>query len=336
MPSKVNRQWRLIKNPVGTFKESDFRLTEAPIPAPHDGQFLVRNVCTSLDPTFRLWASGKETYFPPMPLGEVFWGLWVGKIEESRNPNFPKGAYAAGLWGLQEYAVSDGKDGAVLIPSGIEPQTWYGVFGHIGMTAYFGLFDIGKPKAGETVVVSGAAGAVGSLAGQMAKIRGCRVVGIAGSQEKCSWIRSELGFDAAINYKTENVSAALKEHCPKGIDVYFDNVGGNVLDAALAHINLRARIALCGMISQYNSDTWSGPSNLMELVYKRAKIEGFLVLDYTERAGEAIGAIAEWLQQGKIKYRVDVVNGFENAITAINKLYDGSNRGKLLVKVSDA
>jgi NADPH-dependent curcumin reductase len=211
-----------------------------------------------------------------------------------------------------------------------------GLFGFIGMTAYFGLLDIGKPKAGETLVVSGAAGAVGSLVGQIGKIKGCRVVGIAGSEEKCRWLKDELGFDAAINYKTESVLKSLQQHCPKGIDVYFENVGGEILDAVLSLINLRARIVLCGLISQYNAtEPVPGPYNFINIVTQRARLEGFIILDYFDRAQEALADLGQWYAQGKIKYRVDAIDGLENAPRAINKLFDGTNQGKLIIKVSE-
>ena len=216
----------------------------------------------------------------------------------------------------------------------IPPTAFMGLFGHIGFTAYFGLLDIGKPQPGETLVVSAAAGAVGSLVGQIGKIKGCRVVGIAGSDDKCRWITEDLGFDAAINYKTESVLRALKTHCPKGIDIYFDNVGGNILDAALALINLRARIPLCGLISQYNAtEPVPGPYNFANILVRRARVEGFIVMDYMNRAQEAVAELSKWLAEGKIKYRVEVVEGLEHAPEALNKLFDGSHSGKLVVKI---
>jgi hypothetical protein len=213
---------------------------------------------------------------------------------------------------------------------------YLGLFGIIGPTAYFGLLDIGQPKAGETLVVSAAAGAVGSLAGQIGKIKGCRVVGIAGSDEKCRWITEELGFDAAINYKTEPVQERLKTHCPDGIDVYFENVGGEILDAVLSLINVRARIVICGLISQYNAkEPVPGPYNFRAILTQRARVEGFIILDYRDRFMEAFEALGRWLAEGKLHYRVDVIDGLENAPRALNKLFDGSNKGKLIVKVSE-
>jgi len=239
------------------------------------------------------------------------------------------------LLGWQEYAITDGTGLGKLPDNPAIPLTAYlGLFGHIGLTAYYGLLDVGQPKAGETLVVSGAAGAVGSLVGQIGKIVGCRVVGIAGSDEKCRWLTEDLGFDAAINYKRENVLEALKRECPDGIDVNFENVGGVILDSVLALINVGARISLCGLISQYNAaERVPGPYNLAMLIVRRARIQGFLVSDYMNRAGEAMTALGRWLMEGKIKYRVDVVEGLEQAPRAVNKLFDGSNQGKLVVKI---
>jgi len=331
----MNRQWRLTARPVGNFKESDFAFTREPVPALNDGEVLVHNQYLSLDPTNRGWANEVDTYLPAVKLGDVMRGGAIGVVEESRNPHFKAGDHVSGLLGWQEYAVSDGT-GLGKLPEipGLPLTAHLGLFGHIGLTAYYGLLDVGKPKAGETLVVTAAAGAVGSLVGQIGKIVGCRVVGIAGSDEKCRWLTEELGFDAAINYKKENVFEALKRECPNGIDVDFENVGGEILDSVLALMNIGARISLCGMISQYNAtERVAGPSNLFMLIVKRARIEGFLVSDYMSRAPEAMTALGRWLMEGKIKYRVDVVDGLEQAPLAVNKLFDGSNQGKLVVKV---
>jgi NADPH-dependent curcumin reductase CurA len=334
MTERINRQWRLAARPVGMFKDSDFQWTQEPVRALNDGEFLVHIEYLSLDPTNRGWAE-RDTYLPAVKLGDVMRGGAIGIVEESRNPNFKTGDHVSGLLGWQEYAISDGTGVAKLPEIPELPLTAHlGLFGHIGLTAYYGLLDVGLPKAGETLVVSGAAGAVGSLVGQIGKIVGCRVVGIAGSDEKCRWLTGELGFDAAINYKTENVLEALKRECPNGIDVAFENVGGQILDSVLALINLGARISLCGMISQYNAtDRPQGPANLFMLIVKRARIQGFLVSDYMARAAEAMSKLGGWYVEGKIKYRVDVVEGLEQTPRAVNKLFDGSNQGKLVVKV---
>jgi NADPH-dependent curcumin reductase CurA len=336
MTAKLNHQWRLIARPVGNFKESDFEWREEAVPELGDGQVLVRNLYLSLDPTNRIWATEMESYLPPVALGDVMRGGTIGIVEESRNAKFPVGTHVQGLLGWQEYAVSDGQGISILPVNPAIPLTAYmGLFSHIGMTAYFGLLDVGKPKAGETLVVSGAAGATGSLVGQIGKIVGCRVVGIAGSDDKCKWLTEELGFDAAINYKTEDVQAGLKKHCPAGIDVYFENVGGKILDAVLTLINLKARIALCGLISTYNAtEPVPGPYNFAAILGRRARIEGFIVLDYMDRAAECFADLGKWLMEGKLKYRVDEVEGLKNAPTAINKLFSGSNTGKLVVKIS--
>ena len=335
MTERMNRQWRLAARPVGMFKDSDFQWTQEPVRELKEGELLVHNEYLSLDPTNRGWANEMDTYLPAVKLGDVMRGGSIGVVEESRNPNFNVGDHVSGLLGWQEYAISDGT-GIGKLPEipGMPLTAHLGLFGHIGLTAYYGLLDVGQPKAGETLVVSAAAGAVGSLVGQIGKIVGCRVVGIAGADEKCRWLTDDLGFDAAINYKQENVFEALKRECPNGIDVYFENVGGEILESVLALINLGARISMCGMISQYNAtDRRAGPSNLFMLIVKRARMQGFLVSDYMSRAGEAMTALGRWYMEGKIKYRVDVVEGLEQTPRAVNKLFDGSNQGKLVVKV---
>ncbi|HLK18119.1 MAG TPA: NADP-dependent oxidoreductase [Bryobacteraceae bacterium] len=331
----VNQQWLTATRPQGQPKQSDFRWNVATLADPADGQFLIRTIYISLDPTNRIWMNGTESYLPPLPLGEVMRGVGIGVVEESRNPNFAKGDIVQGFLGWQKYSLSKG-DGVMKLPKLPVPLTaFFGLLGHIGLTAYFGLLDITNPKPGETLVISTAAGAVGSLVGQIGKIKGLRVVGLTGSGEKCRWIKDDLGFDAAINYKTANVPQALKEACPKGIDIYFDNVGGEILEAVLNQINLHARISVCGMISQYCADRpVPGPSNLANLIIKRAKMEGFLCSDYGPRAEEAFTQLIGWLMAGKIKYKVDVVQGLENAPNALGKLFDGSNAGKLIVQVS--
>jgi len=335
MTERMNRQWRLAARPVGMFKDGDFTWTEEPVPALNDGELLVHNQYLSLDPTNRGWANAVDTYLPAVKLGDVMRGGAIGTVEESRNPSFSVGDHVSGLLGWQEYAVTDGA-GLSKLPNipGVPLTAYLGLFGHIGLTAYYGLLDVCKPKTGETLVVSGAAGAVGSLVGQIGKIAGCRVVGIAGTNEKCRWLTEELGFDAAINYKEENVPEALKRECPKGIDVYFENVGGKILDAVLLLINIGARISVCGLISQYNATgPTPGPYNLAMLIVRRARMQGFLVSDYMNRAQEAMTELGRWLMEGKIKYRVDVVEGLEHTPRAINKLFDGTNQGKLVVKI---
>jgi NADPH-dependent curcumin reductase CurA len=270
-------------------------------------------------------------------IGEVMRGITIGVVEQSHHADFQAGDIVRGILGWQEYALTDGAGLTQLPRDPSLPLTAYmGLFGIIGPTAYFGLLDIGKPKAGETLVVSAAAGAVGSLVGQIGKIKGCRVVGIAGTDEKCRWITEALGFDAAINYKTEPFRERLQKHCPDGIDVYFDNVGGEILDAVLSLINVRARIVICGTISHANvTEPVPGPYNFRSILTQRARVEGFIILDYVDRFQEATEDLGRWLTEGKIQYRVEVVDGLENAPRAINKLFDGSNKGKLIVKVSE-
>ena len=337
MATTVNRKWLLASRPVGLLKKSDFEWREDAVPDLRSGEMLVRNVYLSLDPTNRVWANERESYLPPVQLGEVMRGVTIGVVEESCNDEYQQGDLVQGVLGWQDYAVTDGL-GLTRLPvdARIPLTAHFGVFGHIGLTAYFGLLEIGKPKPGETLVVSTAAGAVGSLVGQIGKIKGCRVVGIAGTDEKCRWVTEELGFDACINYMTEPVLESLQRYCRDGIDVYFDNVGGRILDAALALINLKARVVLCGLISQYNAaEPVPGPFNLANVLVKRARIEGFIVIDYLDRADEAVANLAEWLTAGRLRYRIDVVEGLEQAPAALNTLFDGSNKGKLIVKVSD-
>ncbi len=335
MTTRINHQWRLVARPVGMIKDSDFQWAEEPVPELQENQVLVRSHYLSLDPANRGWMREEGSYMAPIPLGSVMLGGVTGLVEESRHPNFQPGDNVQGFLGWQEYAVADGATLTKLPNNQAIPLTAYlGLFGHIGLTAYFGLLDITHPKEGETLVVSAAAGAVGSLVGQIGKIKGCRAVGIAGSDDKCKWIVDDLGFDAAINYKKEDVREALKKACPKGIDIYFENVGGEILDAVLALINLRARISVCGMISQYNATKPTpGPYNLINILTKRAKMEGFIVTDYMSRAQEAIADLTKWYLEGKLKYRVDVVDGLKSAPSAVNKLFDGSNQGKLIIKI---
>ena len=349
MKSGINRQFRLASRPVGDIKESDFEYREEPIPSPKEGEILVRTIYLSLDPTNRIWMSDMKQYMPAVEIGEVMRGVVVGVVEESKNQDFKQGDLVSGMLGWQDYAIAQGNSGFSLtrLPDPLPcPLTAFlGPLGATGCTAYFGLLDIGQPKEGETVVVSAAAGAVGSIVGQIAKIKGCRVVGITGSDEKCRWLVDELGFDSAINYKTADLESALGKQdataflpqaCPDGIDVYFDNVGGSILDAVLTNINLHARIPLCGLISTYNAtEPVPGPYNYSQILMKRARVQGFIILDYLPRWSEAISDLGQWLNQGKIKYALEVVEGLENAPKAILKLFDGNKKGKLVVKVSE-
>ena len=334
---EVNRQWRIVSRPQGRVKPSDFEWREDPLPEIGDRQILVRIIYLSLDPTNRGWMNPVDTYLPMLPLGAVMRGITIGVVESSRHPGFKAGDIVQGLGGWQEYFVGDASGWTKLarVPD-LPISAYFGAMGHIGFTAYFGLTDIGQPKPGETLVVSAAAGAVGSITGQIGKILGCRVVGIAGSDDKCQWITHDLGFDAAINYRKEDIRAALDRTCPKGIDIDFENVGGEIMDAVLGRLNLFARVIVCGLISQYNATTVvPGPSNFFNILLKRARVQGFIVTDYASRFPEAAAKIMEWLKEGKLQYRLDVVKGLENAPVALNRLFDGANTGKLLVKVSE-
>jgi hypothetical protein len=336
MSQYINRQWRLAARPEGLIKEADFEWREEAVRALRNGEVLVRNIYLSLDPANRGWVSGGPSYVEPVAIGEVMRGLTLGIVESSRRDGFAEGDLVSGTGGWQDYFISDGSDIRILPPSPLPLTAHLGLFGVVGLTAYFGLFDIGQPKDGETLVVSGAAGAVGSLVGQMGKIAGCRVVGIAGTDAKCAWLTETLGFDAAINYKTDNVFRKLHAHCPDGIDVIFENVGGDILDAELAWINNHARVVICGLISGYNAtEKVPGPSNFPMVLIRRARVEGFIVMDFLDRAAEAIEKMGHWHGEGRLQYRVDVYNGLETAPTNINRLFDGSHDGKLVIKVSD-
>lgn len=331
-----NRQWILVKRPVGDIDDETLALRTAPVRELEDGECLVRNLYLSLDPTNRIWMSDREQYLPPVAIGDVMRGITIGRVVASRNPRLAVGDAVQGVGGWQDYWVAQGGAATKLRDDGNTPLTLYmGLLGMVGCTAYFGMLEIGNPQAGETVVVSAAAGAVGSIAVQLAKMRGARVIGIAGTDEKCAWLVEELGIDAAINYRREKVYARLRELAPQGVDVYFDNTGGEILDAVLANLALNARIPLCGLISTYNATgRGTGPANYGAILIKRAMVKGFIILDYQARYGEATSALAGWHAQGKLKYRVDVVEGLESAPRALGRLFDGSNQGKLVVRVA--
>lgn len=336
MAPLVNQQWRLTQRPGRFLGPEHFTWHTEAIPPLQEGEFLTRIIYLSLDPTNLIWARETESYLPAVPLGTVMRGTTFGVVEESRHPGFRPGQLVAGMQGWQSYAISDGTDiyPAVHIPT-IPLDAYMGVFNHIGLTAYIGLFDIGQPRPGETLVVSAAAGAVGSLAAQMGKIKGCRVVGIAGSDAKCRWLTDDLGLDAAINYKTEDVATALRHHCPDGIDIYFDNVGGAILDAVLTQVNTHARIPFCGYISAYTAaEPPPGPANFPNILIQRVRLQGFIILDHVHRIEEAMLCMAAWMLAGKLTYRVDMVDGLEAAPQAVQRLFTGANQGKLAVRVS--
>lgn len=336
MTSKVNRQWCIASRPTGVIEPANFTWKEVAVPTPRQGEILVRNIYLSLDPAAWSWMQEKISYVKPLSIGNVMRGLALGVVEESKHAKFSPGDLVYGMLGWQDYVVTNGR-GLMKHhkPSSFPLTAYMSVFGLTGLTAYFGLLEIGKPKAGETLVVSAAAGAVGSIAGQIGKIKGCHVVGIAGTQEKCQWLTDELGFDAAVNYKTESLYRSLSKSCPNGIDLCFENVGGKLLATVLNLINIHARIVLCGQISQYNVSGLSQGPSLSNIIQKRARIEGFLAGDYFPHAKEAIADLQKWVEEGRIQYRIDVVEGLENAPRAISKLFDGSNKGKLMVRVSE-
>ena len=334
----MNRQIRLAAHPDGMVRDSDFEHVVAPVPEPDEGEALVRNLYLSIDPAIRGWMNGADTYVPGIHAGDVMRSAGIGEVVESRNPRYNPGDRVLGFVGWQDWSIVDSEERSVEVIPPVDPATAFlSVYGVTGVTAYFGMLDVAQPQPGEMVVVSGAAGAVGSVAGQIAKIRGCDVVGTAGSDAKCAWITDELGFDAAINYKTEDLGAALSRTCPEGIDVYFDNVGGEMLDLVLERINNRARIALCGSISQYNATKLPpGPRNLVQLIPKRGRMEGFIVLDYLPRFLEAILQLGEWVAAGKLKYAEEIVDGLDGAPGALQRLFTGDHTGKLIVRVGGA
>ena len=336
MPKLVNRQWLLAARPKGMVKTSDFALREVPVTPPGDGEILVRNLYLAFEPAMRGWMEDRAGYIPPVPLGDVMRGMSVGQVVESNHPEYKAGQFVSGMLGWQEYAIAGRGAMVSRLPQGATLTQPLSVLGITGITAYFGLLDLGKPQPGETVVVSGAAGATGSVAGQIAKLKGCRVVGIAGGAQKCRWLVEHAHFDAAIDYRNEDVGKRLRAVCPDGVDVFFDNVGGPVLDAVLEQIRLRARIVLCGAISGYNAEERPpGPRNYVNLVMQRGRMEGFIVIDYLPRAAEAIKDLAVWVRDGRIAYQEDIQQGFENAPRTFLRLFQSENVGKQLLKLAD-
>ena len=338
----VNHQIRLAARPVGMPKPSDWSRTSEAVTEPADGGVTLKTLALSLDPAMRGWMNDAKSYIPPVGIGEVMRAGGVGKVIASKNDKFAVGDFVSAGLGVQEY-VTIAKDdikrnGLVKIDLRAGTLTqWLNVLGMPGMTGYFGLMDVGMPQPGETVVVSGAAGAVGQTVGQMAKIKGCRVIGIAGGATKCEWVVKELGFDACIDYKAGPgaVRAGLKEHCPKGVDIYFDNVGGEILDDVLARINRKARIIICGAISQYNNTTAvQGPKNYLSLLVNRARMEGIVVFDYADRYHLAVAEMAGYIKEGRMKSKEDVVMGLDKFPETLLKLFNGENFGKLVLEVA--
>ena len=333
----INHQFRLAARPVGLPKRTDWKYTEEPVRDPGPGEVLVKTLYLSLDPAMRGWMNEGRSYIAPVGIGEVMRAGGAGRVIASQNPAFAVGDHVTGILGAQEYALfgAETAKGLTKVDPKLVPLPVYvGALGITGLTAYFGLLDVGQAKAGDTVVISGAAGATGMVAGQIAKIKGCRAVGIAGGPEKCNYIVKELGFDAAIDYKNESVPDGLRKHCPKGVNVYFDNVGGQILDDVLAQLARGARVVICGAISQYNSTTGiRGPSNYLSLLVNGARMEGFVVFNFLSRYGEAAREMAGWMMAGKLKSKEDIVDGFETFPDTLLRLFRGENFGKLMIKV---
>ncbi|MDP3171598.1 MAG: NADP-dependent oxidoreductase [Polaromonas sp.] len=337
--SLSNHQVRLAGRPVGLPTRDNWSFTTEPVAEPGPGGVLVKTLCLSLDPAMRGWMNEGKSYIPPVEIGAVMRAGGVGQVIASNNAGFAVGDYVNAGLDVQEYCLIPEeqikRSGMFKIDARLGLTSWLNVLGMPGMTGYFGLMDVGQPKPGETVVVSGAAGAVGQTVGQIAKLKGCRVVGIAGGKAKCDWVVKELGFDACIDYKAGDVKAGLKEHCPKGVDIYFDNVGGDILDAVLTRITRGARIIICGAISQYNNTTpVKGPANYLSLLVNRARMEGIVVFDYADRYPLAIAEMAGYLKDGKMKSKEDVVDGLENFPETLLKLFNGENFGKLVLRVA--
>jgi len=330
-----NQQYLLATRPVGAPTRDTFELVETDLREPGPGEVLVKVKYLSIDPAMRGWMNDAKSYIPPVGIGEVMRALGVGEVVASQHPGFAVGDHVNGALGVQRYFLGEPKGFYKVDPQQAPLPRYLSALGMTGMTAYFALLAVGQPKAGETVVLSGAAGAVGSVAGQIAKLKGCRVIGIAGGADKCRFLIDELGFDGAIDYKHEDVAAGLKRECPKGVDVYFDNVGGDILDAVLGRISVGARVVICGAISQYNNkEAIKGPSNYLSLLVNRARMEGMVVTDYVQRYPEALREMAGWLASGQLKSREDIVEGLEAFPDTLMKLFTGENFGKLILKVS--
>ena len=337
MNDAVNRQYILASRPQALPTAEEVPMIETPVPTAGEGEIVIRNLYMSLDPAIRGWMSDEPSYIDPIPVGTKVWATTIGRVTESRSPNFEVGDIALGMNAWEDYSCCPAEAASKVEDTlGLPLTNFLSIFGATCLTAYFGLLDVGKPQAGDTLLVSGAAGAVGSIVGQIGKIKGCRVIGIAGGEEKCRWIREECGFDDAIDYKTcDDLTAAIADKCPDGVDIYWENVGGEMLDAVLLNLAERARIVFCGWIATYNDEEKRpGPRNLWQLLAKSARMEGFLIKDYVERFPEGIAAMAEWLQEGKLVHREHVVDGLENALEAFHMLFDGRNTGKLIVRIA--
>jgi len=332
----MNKRLLLDQRPVGMPTADTWTLESTGIPVAADGHMVVKVYYISLDPAMRGWMNDAKSYVPPVGIGDVMRCGGVGQVVESRLDGYEAGDYVYGMSGVQSYCHTDGYGWVKVDPEVLPLERYLGTLGMPGFTAYFGLLDIGQPKEGETVLVSGAAGAVGSVVGQIAKLKGCRAVGIAGGPEKCRYVVEELGFDACIDYKNDNVYKGIKAHCPDGVDIYFDNVGGEILDMALANINQGARIPICGAISQYNNkESIKGPANYLSLLVNGARMEGFVVIQFTRRYGEAAKQLGKWVAQGKIKSREHIEVGIENFHPTFLKLFSGEKKGKLVLQIAE-
>lgn len=336
----VNRQWLLARRPHGQVLETDFTYREAPLPEPDlaAGELLVRNLMFSFDPAMRGWMDDRPSYLPPVEIGAPMRAGAIAQVVRSEHPNYPVGTLVQGLFGWQDYVVVNraGELPPNPVPPGIAPEVALGVLGGASLTAYFGLLDVGSLKDGDVVLVSGAAGAVGSVVAQIARIKGCRTVGIAGGAEKCRWLVEECGLDAVIDYRGEAIGERLAALCPEGIDVFFDNVGGETLEAAIDHMAVHGRIVLCGAISGYNDEEpQPGPRNLFRLITQRVRMEGFVMIDFMDRVGEAFADLAGWVMGGQIKHREDIQQGFENIPKTFLRLFTGANQGKQLLKLAE-
>jgi NADPH-dependent curcumin reductase CurA len=338
MKNDVNNQWVLARHPVGMVQTTDFEKIESDIAEPADGEITVKVSHLAFEPAMRGWISEGDSYVQGVQIGEVMRAQSVGEVIESRNDAYKEGDVVSGFFGWQEFATLEPSASMFplqVLPEGVSPDMALSVLGITGLTAWGGLLEIGKPNEGDTVVVSGAAGATGNIAGQIAKIKGCRVIGIAGGPEKCQWLIDELGFDGAVDYKSENVSEKLGELCPDGINIFFDNVGGVILEAALDNLANSARVVICGGIVGYNEEELpSGPRNYMQLVLTSSTMEGFLLGQFGPKLGQAAMELGQWVAEGKLKFTVDVQSGFENVPQTFLRLFEGKNLGKQLCKIA--
>jgi len=336
MNQAVNRQFILKSRPAALPTPEEVPMVESPVPVAGPGEIVIRNHYISLDPAIRGWMSDEPNYIEPIPEGSPVWATGIGRVVDSQSPDFEVGDIALGMNAWEDYTLCAAEAASKIDPMGMPLTTFLSILGATGLTSYFGLLDVGKPQPGEVLLVSGAAGAVGSVVGQIGKLKGCRVIGIAGGADKCQWLLDECGFDDVIDYKScGDLTQAIAEKCPDGVDIYWENVGGEMLDAVLMNLAERARIVFCGWIATYNdAEKRAGPKNLWQLLAKSARMEGFVVKSYVPQFPEGIAAMAQWLQEGKLVYKEHVVDGLENALDAFHMLFDGRNTGKLIVKIA--